>query len=241
MTARGRIVAAVALELTTESTDTGVGLTARVTGVFVGRPGVIGHLGGRPVESGIAKSPVTGDELALARLNLDGDGQADLTVHGGVDKAVYTYPADHYPLWQADGFDVEPGGLGENVALAGVTEHDTRIGDRWTWGDAVVEVSQPRAPCFKLALHTGRKDIGGRMQATGRSGWYVRVLTPGTVPTRGPMTLVERPYPDGPTVAEAFAVIFHPRAAADPDLVDRVVASPALAESWRLIITSRQA
>jgi MOSC domain-containing protein YiiM len=231
----------VALEVTSETAGPGVGSTARVTGVFVGRPAVIGRLGGRSVESGIAKSPVTGSELALAPLNLDGDGQADLSVHGGVDKAVYTYPADHYPLWQAEGFDVEPGGLGENVALAGVSEHDTRIGDRWRWGDALVEVSQPRAPCFKLALHTGRKDIGGRMQATGRSGWYLRVLTPGTVPTRGPMTLVECPFPDGPTVAEAFAVIFHPRAAADPDLVARVLASPALADSWRRILTSRQA
>lgn len=220
------------------TTGTAVGLTSEVTGVFVGRPAVIGHLGGRPVESGIAKAPVVAAELALAPTNLAGDAQADLTVHGGVDKAVYTYPADHYASWQADGFDVEVGGMGENVDLAGVTEHDTRIGDRWAWGDAVVEVSQPRAPCFKLAIHTGRKDIGGRMQATGRSGWYVRVVTPGTVPTRGPMTLVEIADPDGPTVAEAFAAVFHPEAP-DDDLVARVVASPYLAASWRLILTSR--
>jgi MOSC domain-containing protein YiiM len=221
-------------------------LVAAVTEVFVGLPGVIGTVGGHPVESAIAKARVVGDEIELRRLNLDGDRQADLSVHGGPDKAVYVYPTAHYPDWQAEGFAVDVGGLGENVALAGVTEHDVRLGDIWLWGEALVQVSQPRAPCFKLALHTGRKDIGPRMQATGRSGWYLRVLAAGRVPTHGPMTLQDRP--DGaPTLHETFTVMFGgggPRRSdpdgPDGDVLARVLASPFLAASWREPLAARR-
>ncbi|MGW3998959.1 MOSC domain-containing protein [Amycolatopsis sp. NPDC004772] len=209
-----------------------------VNGVFVGEPSVLGYRRERPVLSAITKARVTAAELNLTELNLDGDRQADLTVHGGVDKAVYVYPAEHYPAWAADGLDAEPGGFGENVSLSGVTEDDVRIGDVWAWGDALVQVSQPRQPCFKLAMKTGRKDVTPLMIDSGRSGWYLRVLRPGTVPTSGPVELAERA--DGPTITEVYLVSFanygqlpEDKVEAALDLADRVLAAPALSASYR--------
>lgn len=207
---------------------------------------MIGETRRGPVTSSIAKSPIVAEELDLGATNLAGDRQADLSVHGGPDKAVYAYPSESYAAWQTDGFAVEIGGLGENVALSGVTEQDVLIGDVWQWGSALVQVSQPRAPCFKLSRHTGRKDIGPRMIATGRSGWYLRVVEPGTVPTLGSMTLVDRP--DGaPSVHEAFSAIFFGSAQDASGLsgddqqriVQRVLAAPALAEQWRVGLAAR--
>ena len=222
---------------TTRPSSGHAAVVATVTAVFVGTPGVIGEVRGRPVESGIAKARVAADEVELAPTNLAGDRQADLRVHGGPDKAAYVYPTVHYPVWQAEGFVVDVGGVGENVALDGVTEHDVRLGDVWRWGEALVQISQPRAPCYKLALHTARKDIGPRMLATGRSGWYLRVVEPGVVPTSGPMTLVERSEAAG-TVRETFGAMFDD-AFADEATLDRVLASPGLAESWRLSLEAR--
>lgn len=218
------------------------GSSTEVVGVFVGEPNVIGQIRGRPVQSAIAKAPVAGSELDLGLTNLEGDLQADLTVHGGPDKAVYFYPSEHYSQWQADGFDVDVGDLGENVAVSGMTEHDVRVGDIWRWGEALVQVSQPRAPCYKLSLHTGRKDIGPRMIATGRCGWYVRVLEPGSVPTFGSIALNRR-NGGAPTVHQTFAAMFDKAGPGDPedaDVVPRLLALPALAEQWRMELAAQQ-
>ncbi|WP_407641722.1 MOSC domain-containing protein [Amycolatopsis panacis] len=155
--------------------------------VYIGRPALLGHRRGLPVLSAIGKARVEQPELALSELNLDGDEQADPTVHGDVDKAVYAYPAEHYRDWRADGYEVALGDFGENLSLSGVAEDEVRIGDVWAWGEARVQVSQPRSPCFKLAMRTGRKDVVPAMIDTGRCGWYLRVLEPGTVPTSGPV------------------------------------------------------
>jgi MOSC domain-containing protein YiiM len=210
----------------------------RIEGVYVGEPSVLGYRRERPVLSAITKALVTAPELALTELNLDGDRQADLTVHGGVDKAVYVYPSEHYAAWAADGFEAVPGGFGENVSLAGVTEDDVRIGDVWAWGEALVQVSQPRQPCFKLAMKTGRKDVTPLMIDSGRCGWYLRVLRPGTVPTSGALEVVERS--DGPTITEVYLISFAnygqlPPEKVEPalDLADRVLATPALSASYR--------
>ncbi|HKH03584.1 MAG TPA: MOSC domain-containing protein [Acidimicrobiales bacterium] len=203
---------------------------ATVVGVYVGRPAVIGaDRRGAPVTSAIAKGPVAGTTIAVGELNLAGDAQADLSVHGGPDKAVYAYPAGHYAAWRAAGFDLAPGGVGENLALDGVTEDDVRIGDVWRWGDAVLQVSQPRSPCFKLAIHVGRRGAGAEMVRSGHCGWYLRVLTPGDAPTAGDLVR-EASDPDQPTVAEAFAAAI---GRAGPAVVARVAASPALAPQWR--------
>ncbi len=156
--------------------------------VNVAKPQYLGEHRGHPVTSGIAKRPVTVGHLRLDRLNLEGDGQADLTVHGGPDKAVYAYPSEHLPAWAAElGQELGPAAVGENLSTAGGTEDDVCIGDRWFWGDAVLEVAQPRAPCYKLAIYRGRGDIGRLMRQSGRCGWYLRVLEPGRVPVAGPV------------------------------------------------------
>jgi MOSC domain-containing protein YiiM len=204
--------------------------TLRVLETRVGRPQA---LGSRDTTSAIAKEPVGAAPISLDVINLAGDDQADRTVHGGPDKAVYSYPAEHAIAWQADGFAITPGGVGENVVTEGAREPDVCIGDVFTWGDARLQISQPRAPCFKLSLHTGRKDVGPRMITTGRSGWYLRVLEPATVDPHGVLVLVDR-VDAAPTVFECFAVMFPGfRTEADePALVRRVLGTPALSEEW---------
>ncbi|HWI03453.1 MAG TPA: MOSC domain-containing protein, partial [Acidimicrobiales bacterium] len=132
-------------------------------------PEYLGHFRGQPITSGIAKRPVTAEYLWLDRLNLEGDAQADLEVHGGPDKAVYAYPSEHLPAWSAElEQELGPAPFGENLSTAGATEDDVCIGDRWYWGDAVLEVCQPRYPCFKLSMHRGRGDIGRLLRQTGQ-------------------------------------------------------------------------
>lgn len=204
--------------------------------VRVGRPEPIGTVGGHQVDSAIAKRPVTGPTIAVGRINLTGDDQADRSVHGGPDKSVYVYPSVHYAAWLADGFELGDGGLGENLAVSGADEHDVRIGSVWEWGDALMQVSQPRTPCFKLALHTGRRDIGRRMIDTARTGWYLRTLRPGTAPTTGALQLVDGA--DGnPTVAQTFLAAYDP--ATSLAEVRRVVATAELADQFRAGVAAR--
>lgn len=202
----------------------------RVVETRVGRPR---PLGDRGVSSAIVKSPVGPERLTLDGINLAGDDQADRSVHGGPDKSVYCYPSEHAADWQADGFAIEPGGVGENAVTAGARETDVRIGDTFRWTDAVVQISQPRAPCFKFQLLIGRKDAGPRMIATGRSGWYLRTIAPGEVDPHGAMELIERDDAAA-TVFETFAVMFPNlrTEAAEAEVVERVVRSAALAPEW---------
>jgi MOSC domain-containing protein YiiM len=213
--------------------------TLRVLGVLVGRPAPLGE-GRHVVDSSIAKSVVTTATLALDTVNLAGDDQADRSVHGGPDKSVYCYPAEHAAAWAADGFDLSPGSVGENAMVQGGTETEVRIGDVWRWGGALVQISQPRAPCFKFALHTGRKDAGPRMITTGRSGWYLRTLEPGVVDTAGEMTLTDRDD-TAATVWDCFAVLFPGYRAEGNDaaIVRRVLATTALAPEWRSYVVAR--
>jgi MOSC domain-containing protein YiiM len=205
------------------------------TEVRVGRPRHLGTTRRGPVTSGIAKEPVTGASLRLGVTNLAGDAQADLASHGGPDKAVHVYPAEHRRRWSADGVELGPGGTGENLASVGGDERDVRIGSVWSWGDAVVQICQPRAPCFKLGLHTGHRDLPARVIETGRCGWYLRVLRPGVVPTSGVLRLEDEPA-DAPTVADAFDALFR---STGPDHLARVLTSAALADAWRTMIGAR--
>ena len=120
-------------------------------------------------------------------------GQADLSVHGGPDKAVYAYPSEHLPLWEEElGHTLGPAPFGENLSTRGATEADVYIGDRWRWDRAVLEVCQPRWPCYKLALYRQRSDIQLLLKGSGRTGWYLRVVEPGEVTVGSPMKVVER-------------------------------------------------
>lgn len=213
-----------------------------VLAVFVGRPSVLGSLGDKPVLSGFVKRPVTSSEVELARENLDGDEQADLTVHGGPDKAVYVYPVEHYPGWNADGFALSVGEVGENVSVRGADESQVRVGDRWAWGTAELQVSQPRSPCYKLGMRVGRKEIIPAMLTSVRCGWYLRVLRPGRVPTSGSMTLLDRD-PQAPTIADLHAAAhYRPAPGQHEDyrrLVEYALARPDLAGSWQAMLQNR--
>ncbi|HUQ63734.1 MAG TPA: MOSC domain-containing protein [Acidimicrobiales bacterium] len=205
--------------------------------VNVGLPQYLGEHRGHPVTSGIAKRPVTAAEMWLDWVNLEGDGQAELAVHGGPDKAVYAYSSENESTWSHElGEDLGPAAFGENLTTEGWSEDDVCIGDRWEWGDAILEVCQPRTPCYKLTMYRGRADIGRLMRANGRTGWYLRVLRTGRVPVAGPITVVER-HPVGATVRLAHEAA---RPKGPPDEVRRaVLALDPLADEWKEMIADR--
>lgn len=207
--------------------------------VNVGVPSVLSEAGGEPVWSGIAKRPLPpATTLFLSLVNLAGDGQADLTVHGGLDKAVYAYPSEHLPTWEAElGEPLGDAPFGENLSTVGATEDDVAIGDRWAWGEAVLEVCQPRSPCFKLALHRQRADIQQLFRRSGRTGWYLRVLQPGAVSTDGPIEVFHRD-PAGLTVADAHAAIAD-RHLEQRELVEALALHDRLANEWRIPLAER--
>jgi MOSC domain-containing protein YiiM len=204
----------------------------RLVSVNVGQPRIIGATRwGKPIQSGIVKQPVTASSIILDTLNLDGDRQADLTVHGGRDKAVYAYSVEHLPLWNDElGTDFGPGTFGENLSTMGWLEDEVCIGDVWAWGEARLQVCQPRSPCYKLATITGRPDLLKRMVRTGRTGWYLRVLQPAIVPVAGPIQVIERD-PAGISVLQAHRASLP--GALDRAEVEAVARVEALAADWR--------
>ena len=209
----------------------------RLVSVNVGMPRTIGLLHGEPVLSGIAKAPLESSTVFVSATHIDGDGQADLSVHGGVDKAVYCYPADHWPWWEREkAFPCHPASFGENLTIEGADETEVAIGDRVRWGEVVLEVSQPRAPCFKFAIYANRADAPALMTVSGRSGWYFRVIREGHAPV-GPSVLVRESVTGGPTVREAFFAVFH--SGVDRETLQRVADAPALATSWRSAVVRR--
>jgi MOSC domain-containing protein YiiM len=153
----------------------------KIISLNVGLPRTI-LWGDREVTTGIFKQPVEGP-LALRQFNLDGDGQADLKNHGGRGKAIYAYPSEHYEFWAAElaGIEWRWGMFGENLTTEGLCEEDAHIGDEFRVGTAVLTVSQPRMPCYKLGLRLGRDDIVKRFLESGRSGIYFSVLEEGVV------------------------------------------------------------
>jgi MOSC domain-containing protein YiiM len=209
--------------------------------VNVAEPAVLGQRRGQPVMSAIKKRRVVTDgALRLTRVNLTGDRQADLRAHGGPDKAVYAYPSEHLPVWTEELHPVEPlgpGAFGENLTTSGWTEVTVRIGDVWAWGEAVLQVCQPRYPCYKLAMATARFDIGKRMLDTLRNGWYLRVLEPGEVPVLGPISVIER-GPEDATVRDAVLALLPE---GSRELAERIAATPALAASWRNMLQAKLA
>ncbi|HTW34957.1 MAG TPA: MOSC domain-containing protein [Rhizomicrobium sp.] len=209
----------------------------RLVSVNVGMPREIGLLRGEPVLSGIAKAPLESSVVFVSSTNIEGDGQADLTVHGGVDKAIYCYPADHWPWWEREkGFPCWPAAFGENLTIEGADETMIAIGDRFRWGDVVLEVSQPRAPCFKFAIYAKRADAPALMTMSGRSGWYFRVIREGRAPV-GVSVLARESVAGGPSVREAFFAALY--AHADRETLKRVADAPALAPSWRSAVARR--
>ncbi|GAA2573832.1 MOSC domain-containing protein [Actinomadura fulvescens] len=200
-------------------------------GLFVGRPAPLAD-GDREVLSAIRKQRVAEEHVELSATQLAGDRQADMVSHGGRDKAVYMYPAAHYTFWRSLGYELEPGGVGENASVTGPDEREVRIGDVWSWGPALVQVSQPRSPCFKFGMKLGRKQAVAQMIESARCGWYLRVLRSGAVPASGTLRLIDRD-PAAPTVRELFTGSFARGADNDPERLREMIGTPALAEQWR--------
>ena len=202
----------------------------RVISVNVGQPREV-EWKGRRVLTGIFKEPVAGP-VALRALNLDGDRQADLTVHGGPDKAVYVYPREHYDYWRRElpKMDLPWGMFGENLTVEGLNEETTSIGDRFRIGSAEVIVTQPRMPCYKLGLKFGRDDILKRFLASERTGFYLRVLQEGEVAAGDVITLLARD-PLGVRIGDITRLYTSERH--NLDLLRRAIAVEALPASWR--------
>jgi MOSC domain-containing protein YiiM len=185
-----------------------------IVSVNVARPEVLLNWSPKDIISSIAKRPVGVPTLRLSAINVEGDEQADTRpdafgaqVHGGVDQAVYVYPAEHYPDFERGlGRPVEYGLLGENLTIRGALESEVGIGDVWSWGDALVQVSAPRLPCFKLGIRLGKQAMRKWIRDEGKTGWYLRVLRTGTVPTSGTIVVVER-HPAGVTVLDVHRAL----------------------------------
>jgi len=185
---------------------------------------------GASINTGIFKKPVSG-RVALRTLNLDGDRQADLAVHGGPYKAVYAYPSEHYEYWRAElpGTDLPWGMFGENFTTEGLGEN-VHVGDRFRIGSAILMVRQPRMPCYKLAAKFQRQDIIERFLRSGRSGFYFSVEHEGEVGVGDSFDLISRNH-DGITIAEMNRLFL--REKYDRDLLQKAVATATLPENWR--------
>ena len=202
----------------------------KVVSVNAGLPREVEWRGERVLTS-IWKQPVAG-RVRIRALNLDGDRQSDLSVHGGTDKAVYAYPSEHYAFWRRELPDAELGwgAFGENLSTEGLLEDALCIGDRVRCGAALLVVTQPRLPCFKLGIRFGRPDIVKRFQSSGRSGFYFAVLAEGEVAAGDPLALVAG---DGDRVSVAEIARLYSDGAPDAALLRRASALPALPEEWR--------
>ncbi len=201
-----------------------------VTGLFVGKveerwPGKL--------PSAIAKHAVSGP-LKLNMTGFEEDSQADLAVHGGAEKALHHYAAEHYEFWKLEFPELsarfKPGGFGENISTTGLTEHDFCIGDIIKLGNSTVQISQGRQPCWKLNAHTGNDKMAYRFQKTGRTGWYYRVLEPGTVELGDQIILMERPNEIW-TLSKLITARFN--RAISPEDASALAELPQLAQGWR--------
>jgi MOSC domain-containing protein YiiM len=186
----------------------------KIVEVCVGMPKRVRH-GRKDVVTGIFKSPVAGPVLAGLQ-NLDGDRQADLSVHGGRDKSLYAYPVEHYVSWASEmGVDaLEPSQFGENLTVSGMTERTVIIGDRYRIGNAVATVTQPRLPCFKLGIRMADDDFPNRLLTSGRLGFYLRVEEQGTLQKGDGIELLQRPD-HGISVFDLWHMVFKAEPVAD--------------------------
>jgi MOSC domain-containing protein YiiM len=185
--------------------------------------------------SAIGKQSVP-DTVTISRLGIEGDEQADRSVHGGPDKAIHHYPRDHYAAWceriGANPLLEMPGAFGENVSTSGLVETEACIGDRFRLGTALVEISQGRQPCWKQAHRFGVSTVPAVMVRTQHCGWYYRVLEAGKLSAGDVLTLVERSYPEF-TVAETIALLIGTKGSKDMPSVDRLAKLEVLSHSWR--------
>jgi MOSC domain-containing protein YiiM len=186
---------------------------------------------GKIVRTSIFKEPVAG-RLRVSTLNVEGDQQSDLTVHGGAEKAVYVYPSEHYPFWRTEVSNMELASavFGENFTSAGLLEDTVHIGDRFRVGSAEFVVTQPRMPCYKLGIRFNRPDMVKRFLQSGRTGFYFAVLKEGEIAAGDSIEVLER---DKHNVTVADVVNLYREDAVNEELLRRISELPSLPNSWR--------
>ena len=190
----------------------------------------------RTWQTGMFKKPVL-EEVFLTKTGLLGDEVSDKKNHGGPEKALFAYPIAHYTYFkEMEDLSMEYGGMGENLAVLEMDELNVCIGDRYQYGEAIIEVSQPRQPCWKPARRYQRKDLALKIQESGKTGWYFRVLKEGLVSGESDLHLIERPHPEW-SIAVCNNVM-HVQKENFP-LVDELVHCEALAESWKKTLRKR--
>jgi MOSC domain-containing protein YiiM len=202
----------------------------KIISVNVGLPRLVLR-NGEPVSTGIFKEPVAG-RVMVRTLNLDGDRQSDLSVHGGPEKAVYGYPSEHYDFWKRELPDMDlPWAIfGENFTTTGLFETETNIGDKFRVGTTEVMVTQPRMPCYKLGIRFGRTDIIKRFLASERTGFYFSVLKEGEVGAGDQFELIEK-NASGVRVVDVTRLYSSDKE--NVDLLRRAIATEALPDNWR--------
>lgn len=190
----------------------------------------------RSWETGMFKEPVQGN-LYLTSTGLQGDEIADTKNHGGLEKAIFAYPIAHYTYFlNRENLEMPIGGMGENLAVLEMDELTVCIGDKYRFGEAVMEVSQPRQPCWKPARRFKSKELALKIQESGKTGWYFRVLEEGHVHSKVDLHLIERPYPQW-SIAVCNDVMH--RQKDNLALTDELASCPALAESWKKTLRKR--
>ncbi|MEI7025503.1 MOSC domain-containing protein [Paenibacillus sp. y28] len=208
---------------------------AEVVSLNIGKPEQV-PFQNKDIPTGINKKPAA-KPLFLSWVNFEGDGQADLVHHGGRDKAVCVYAYEHYPFWEKElGRTLEYGAFGENLTIRGLLEADVCIGDIFQLGDAVVQVSQPRQPCFKLSVKYGVPDLPVKVQETGYTGFYFRVLQEGTVSASSSLKRLT-PHPQGITVSYANQIMHHEKQ--NEAGIRSILAVDALSASWQAAFLKR--
>ncbi|MFC5386050.1 MOSC domain-containing protein [Aquamicrobium segne] len=207
-------------------------MSATVENLFVGS---LAPLGPRQVASGIDKKPVQGYQR-ITKVGLANDQQGDTRHHGGPEKALHHYPADHYAAWASEGIVADVPGFGENITSSGLREENICIGDVFRLGTALLQISQGRQPCWRLNAHFERSDMAFRVQKTGRTGWYYRVLEEGVAQAGDTLILQERPQPDW--VLARIIDLFYTRTL-DFEALEKLSQLPELALSWRELAARR--
>jgi MOSC domain-containing protein YiiM len=208
----------------------------KIISVNVGLPRLVLR-NGEPVSTGIFKRPVDG-RVMLRTLNLDGDRQSDLSVHGGPQKAVYIYPSEHYSFWKHElpDMDLPWGMFGENFTTEGMFETEINVGDTFRIGAAEVMVTQPRMPCYKLGIRFGRTDIIKRFLVSERTGFYLSVLKEGEVGAGDEFALVQK-NPSGVRIVDVTRLYSSDKE--NVDLMRRAIATEALPDNWRDYLRKR--
>jgi MOSC domain-containing protein YiiM len=210
-------------------------LGATVAGLQAGRTKDL-LLGRRLVRTAIEKTPVAGS-VAIGHEGVEGDAQADLRIHGGPERALSAYPAIHL-VWWGERWNrrLDPGAFGENLTVVGLDERNTHVGDRFRFGSALLEISQPREACAHLAARHEQPELPEQIKRNSRTGWYLRVIEPGVGSAGLPM-VQEAVDPRRITVAEAYRIRLDTRGPRDQ--VRRLLDVPALSSGWRISLERR--